>query len=90
MGFLHIKCPKCGKARGLYMKTHPSNFRCKCGAVFPLPEQMTKVYVNCPCCEGAVRYLTNRTDESFTMTCFECEAPVNLEFNERKGRYESL
>ena len=49
-----------------------------------------KVHVNCPCCEGAVRYLTNRVDESFTMSCFQCEAPVELVYNERKDRYESL
>lgn len=90
MGFLHMKCPACGRVKGFFTKTSVEEVRCRCGARYSLDaEKVVAMRAACPCCEREVRYLTNRTDQSFTITCFACEAPIEVEFNERKGRYES-
>ena len=89
-GFLHIQCPQCGRARSVFAKEPITEFRCRCGNAVPLPERMTRAFVSCPSCEREVRYLTNRTDEGFTLRCFACSAPVDLEYNVRKGLYETL
>lgn len=47
---------------------------------------------SCYCreCGSAYRYHTNIQDAAFDMPCLNCEAPVALEWNENKNRYQPM
>lgn len=63
-GFLHIQCPRCGRARSIFAKEPITEFRCRCGNAVPLPARMTRAFVSCPSCEREDRYLTDSFEKS--------------------------
>ena len=87
-GYLYMKCPACGKTRGFCAKTRLNHYRCECGAVTRM-EHMVPLYMKCECGRQA-RYLTNMTDTEFDITCYDCGAPVAVEWNEKKQMYETM
>lgn len=63
--------------------------RCeKCGGKTEL-KNMRQVKIWCEC-GSAYRYHTNIQDAAFDMPCLNCEAPVALEWNENKNRYQPM
>lgn len=87
-GYLYMKCPVCEKTRGFCAKTRLNHYRCECGAVTRM-EHMVPLYMKCECGRQA-RYLTNMTDTEFDITCYDCGAPVAVEWNEKKQMYETM
>lgn len=88
-GFLFIRCQKCGQERGFCAKTPISSAYCRdCGAPTRLRDlRMIKIWCECG---ASYRYFTNIQDNAFDMPCLVCEAPVALEWNEHKGRYQPM
>lgn len=88
-GLLYIRCQKCGQERGFCAKTPVSSAYCReCGAPTPLRDlRQIKIWCECGAC---YRYFTNIQDPAFDMPCLACEAPVALEWNEHKGRYQPM
>ncbi len=88
-GFLYVRCEKCGQERGFCAKTPISSCYCReCGGKTEL-KNMRRVKIWCEC-GSAYRYHTNIQDAAFDMPCLNCEAPVALEWNENKNRYQPM
>lgn len=88
-GFLYVRCEKCGQERGFCAKTPISSCYCReCGGKTEL-KNMRQVKIWCEC-GSAYRYHTNIQDAAFDMPCLNCEAPVALEWNENKNRYQPM
>lgn len=88
-GFLYVRCEKCGQERGFCAKTPISSCYCReCGGKTEL-KNMRQVKIWCEC-GSAYRYRTNIQDAAFDMPCLNCEAPVALEWNENKNRYQPM
>lgn len=88
-GFLYVRCEKCGQERGFCAKTPISSYYCReCGGKTEL-KNMRQVKIWCEC-GSAYRYHTNIQDPAFDMPCLACEAPVAIEWNEHKGRYQPM
>lgn len=88
-GFLYVRCEKCGQERGFCAKTPISSCYCReCGGKTEL-KNMRQVKIWCEC-GSAYRYHTNIKDAAFDMPCLNCEAPVALEWNENKNRYQPM
>lgn len=88
-GFLYVRCEKCGQERGFCAKTPISSCYClECGGKTEL-KNMRRVKIWCEC-GSAYRYHTNIQDAAFDMPCLNCEAPVALEWNENKNRYQPM
>lgn len=88
-GFLYIRCQKCGQERSFCAKTPISSCYCReCGGKTEL-KNMRQVKIWCEC-GSAYRYHTNIQDAAFDMPCLNCEAPVALEWNENKNRYQPM
>lgn len=85
-GFLHVKCPFCGRIRSFCKRVPGSRIRCKCGKSFEL-KHMVPVWVKCECNGPAYRYLTNRNESMFDIECLSCGAPVCVEWNRKKRVY---
>ena len=52
-------------------------------------KRSSKICARCEC-GSAYRYHTNIQDAAFDMPCLNCEAPVALEWNENKNRYQPM
>lgn len=88
-GFLYVRCEKCGQERGFCAKTPISSCYCReCGGKTEL-KNMRQAKIWCEC-GSAYRYHTNIQDAAFDMPCLNCEAPVALEWNENKNRYQPM
>lgn len=88
-GFLYVRCEKCGQERGFCAKTPISSCYCReCGGKTEL-KNMRQVKIWCEC-GSAYRHHTNIQDAAFDMPCLNCEAPVALEWNENKNRYQPM
>lgn len=88
-GFLFIKCHGCGKIHGFCAKTPISNYHCAdCGCLTPLND-IVPMYVRCKCGQR-FRYQTNLTDDCFTYTCFICGAPVDMAYNKKGRKYQTV
>lgn len=87
-GYLYIKCPVCGKVKGFCAKTRISNFRCECGCVTKL-KKMVPMIMKCECGRQA-RYLTNMEEPEFDITCYDCGAPVAVQWNEKEWMYKTM
>ena len=71
------------------MNTAISSCYCReCGGKTEL-KNMRRVKIWCEC-GSAYRYHTNIQDAAFDMPCLNCEAPVALEWNENKNRYQPM
>lgn len=65
--------------------------RCeKCGQERGFCAKMPISSCYCRECGSAYRYHTNIQDAAFDMPCLNCEAPVALEWNENKNRYQPM
>ena len=60
-----------------------------CGCNKEFTEPLIPMYVNCEC-GGRFRYMTNKKEEMFDMTCIECGAPVPMRYNGKKNCYETI
>ena len=86
---IKMRCEKCGQERGFCAKTPISSCYCReCGGKTEL-KNMRRVKIWCEC-GSAYRYHTNIQDAAFDMPCLNCEAPVALEWNENKNRYQPM
>ncbi len=89
-GFMHIKCPKCGKIKDFYMKKESDHYHCDdCGARTEFEKPLVPLWVHCEC-GRRFRYLTNMTDPMFDINCLDCGAPVAVKWNENKQVYETI
>jgi len=89
-GFLMIDCAFCGVRHAFNAKIPISRYRCQeCGNMTPLGK-MEHLRVICEC--GArYSYTTNiEEDKPFDVECFNCGAPVAVEWSGRRGRYEPV
>lgn len=87
-GFLYIKCEACGTTKGFCVKSPITENRCACGQVTAL-RNLKPLYVNCKCGES-FKYRTNITDNYASIDCIKCGAPVDLEYHDKKGVYETI
>lgn len=87
-GFLYVKCEECGTTKGFCAKAPLQEYRCDCGHKTPL-SNLKPMYVNCECGEN-FKYLTNLTDATASMDCIRCGSPVDLEFHDKKGVYQTI
>lgn len=88
-GFLHVRCEKCGKIQSFCSKEVISSHRCKsCGHVTSL-DYLKRLYVNCQCGRTS-RYKTNLDGDAFEISCFQCGAPVDIRYNDKKDLYETV
>lgn len=87
-GFLHVKCEACGQGKSFKPKQPITYFICDCGSRTDL-DNMAPVFVHCKC-GREFKYRTNRTEERFTMNCFACGAPVDLELNGKGDAYVTV
>lgn len=88
-GFLLIKCDKCGKIKGFCAKEPTTEFWCTCGEKSALPEKLTPAILRCEC--GSIwKYKTNATDDVIEHNCISCGTPVDMQYNHKKGRYETI
>lgn len=89
-GFLYIKCPECEHVKGFYTKKEMDRYHCEnCDATTEFEKPLVLMWVNCEC-GGRFRYMTNMTDPVFDVVCLECGSPVAVQWNERKGLYETI
>lgn len=88
-GFLLIRCSKCGQVRGFCAKEPIAASQCRaCSGFTPLGE-LVPMQVRCKC--GSVfRYKTNLTEDTFSYRCLSCGAPVDLTYNKKSGRYQTV
>ena len=89
-GFLYIKCPVCGKERGLCMKKESDHYHCDgCGKQSEFEKPLVPLWINCEC-GRRFKYLTNMTESMFDINCLDCGAPVAVKWNEDKQIYETI
>jgi len=89
-GFLYIKCPKCGEARGFNAKNEIGRYYCNsCGTSSELPANLTPLFVNCEC-GRRFKYMTNITEDLFDIPCLNCGSPVPVQYNPRSNSYETI
>lgn len=88
-GFLLIRCSKCGQVRGFCAKEPIAASWCRaCNEFTPL-DGLLPMQVRCKC--GSVfRYKTNLTEDSFSYSCLSCGAPVDLAYNKKGRRYQTV
>ncbi|WP_312428342.1 hypothetical protein [Lacrimispora sp.] len=89
-GFVYIKCPVCGKEKGLCMKKESDHFHCdSCGKRSEFEKPLVPLFLNCECGKR-FKYLTNMTESLFDINCLGCGAPVAVKWNGDKQIYESI
>lgn len=86
-GWMLIRCRKCRHLKTYRAPVPVREYKCDCGGITPI-RNMVPIKTCCPCCGQELRYMTNITEKQYTFICFRCGAPVDLEWNERKERYE--
>lgn len=89
-GFMYIKCPECGTIKGFYTKKESDHYHCdNCGARTDFENPLVLLWINCECGER-FRYWTNMTDPAFDVNCLNCGSLVAVQWNEKKGLYETI
>lgn len=87
-GFMYLVCEKCGKFKGFMPKNPISEYRCDCGHTTKL-EGMKAMYVVCKCGQK-FKYLTNSAGSTLSIDCYNCGAPVDLEYHEKNQVYQTI
>lgn len=87
-GFLIVKCPQCGKIKSFCSKKPIKSSFCSCGNDVELKD-LRKVVLDCKCGKSW-RYMTNIKSDKFTHNCLDCGSPIDVEFNTRRGYYETM
>ncbi len=90
-GLLLIRCERCGQVRAFYTKNPLVRYYCRdCGRTTPLGN-LIPAYARCGKCGAKRRYLSNcNTPEPVSCTCINCQAPIDLQLNKKKGVLETL
>lgn len=89
-GFMYIKCCKCGKEEGFMPRQGREYYRCdSCGSNTEFKKPLVPMYVNCEC-GSRFKYMTNMEGKRFDINCFDCGAPVAVEWNEKRKQYETI
>lgn len=88
-GFLYIRCGVCGHIRAFCVKTPLAVYHCaECGGWTSLTN-MSRLKIRCEC--GAEhRYFTNVVTNQMDVACFSCGAPVAVEWNGKRLRYDTI
>lgn len=87
-GFLYLECPKCGAARGFFVREYTYNFLCHaCDSVMEL-RGMHQADAICECGKRW-RYLTNSKRPMIELSCVRCHAPITLA-RQRDGYYKTI
>lgn len=74
---------------GGYAKEPTTEFWCTCGEKSELPEILTQAILRCEC--GSIwKYRTNATDDVIEYNCISCGAPVDMQYNQKRNRYETI
>lgn len=88
-GFLLIRCRECGKLHGFCAKEPIAQYQCRnCGGFTPLHD-LTSLLVQCKCGQR-FKYRTNLQEDVLTYSCLSCGAPVDLVYNKKAGRYQTV
>lgn len=87
-GFLYIKCEGCGSTKGFCLRAPSKEAYCDCGHKTPLKD-LKPLYVNCKCGEN-FKYMTNLTEDTASINCIHCGSPVDLEYHEKNGVYQTI
>lgn len=87
-GFLYIECEQCGSFKAFMPKTPINRFRCDCGHETKLRD-LKEMYVDCKCGQS-FKYQTNAKDSVIAIDCYGCGAPVDLEYHEKNGNYQTI
>lgn len=87
-GFLIVECPQCGNVKSFCAKSPIKSSYCKCGNEVELKD-LRKVVLNCKCGKR-FRYMTNIKSDRFTHDCLDCGSPIDVEYNPRRGCYETM
>ena len=89
-GFLYIRCPECGTARGFNPKESIRKFVCKnCNHVVEL-KGLKLAEVFCSNCGEQFRYRTNIQDDDFIIECLNCKSLVDMVLHPTKTKYIAL
>ena len=87
-GFLFIECESCGNFKKFMPKTPISKYHCDCGHYTSL-KGMKELFVDCKC--GAhFKYMTNAKENTLVIECLSCGSPVDLEYHEKNGNYQTI
>ena len=91
-GFLYIRCATCGEVHA-FMPRGPikSSFCPTCGNHTRLyEEEMHNLRLWCEC--GSNFYYQTNIDpgEQFDVPCYNCGAPISVEWNSPNGRFEPM
>lgn len=85
-GFLYIKCPECGNAKGFCAKKPTKIHICKeCGSKTEL-KNLKPMYAHCECGRDS-KYYTNMDEEHFKCKCIDCGDEINIQINTRNTAY---
>ncbi len=87
-GFLHIKCSICGEIKSFCTKNNLHQYKCSKGHITELHD-LTRMYVKCKCGKAS-RYFTNIQESPFVFECFDCGAPVDMIYHDKKGIFVAM
>lgn len=88
-GFMIVECENCGKQHVFFAKVAIGSQYCqKCGHETKLHD-MKYVIADCKC-GSHVRYKTNSKQRILGVDCIKCQAPIDLELNERNNSYVTM
>ena len=88
-GFMYIKCQKCGREVGRYQRNNILFWKCNCGAKTQFDDPLVPLMVSHEC-GLRIQYKTNKTEPMFEMTCFDCGAPVTVEWDAKRQLYKTV
>ncbi|MBR6102608.1 MAG: hypothetical protein IKP95_09280 [Ruminococcus sp.] len=87
-GFLLLECPTCRTRKAFCTKSPIKTSYCSCGETIKI-DDLIPVEIKCKC-GRTWRYKTNIKDRYITHNCLDCGSPVDLEYNSRRNRYETI
>ena len=89
-GLVCIKCEKCGKIHMFFAQNELQFYyclRCKSKIILDLPP--VKLFVRHEC-GNRKKYVTNIRDRLIDVQCYQCGAPVTVEWQHKKRLYETV
>lgn len=90
-GLLYIRCECCGEEKGFFAKEPITAYTCNsCGVATELNFPLDMAFSHCPNCSNRLYYRTNISDDKFTMRCHNCGGEIDLKYNERHKKYETM
>lgn len=89
IGFLNIKCEKCGDIRGFFSRDAIQYNRCKLCDRKTVLTDLALAVLKCKCGQKTV-VSTNMTEPIITITCPFCKAPVDMELDRAGTTYRTM